>query len=481
MAGGVEPQHSKGEIMWHRYRLVALTYFTRKLMLLLLGFYLLMSIPFILMTNGHPDQFARELGMLAPKLFWQTYVGFFLGAHLKQQFANPRAQLTPGFAGPHLVVAMMFIAATVVWAVLPAFGNGSMSLLGMTAFALHLAAMGLRLGCSPEPIGFTVLFATIGLPMTSVGRALTVEIMVGNEPILAIAMISAHVASLVLLLNHLMKLDEDDPDYSKVQGFNAWDLRASTQRSFHRNVALSNNWMMNLIAGSAASRLERATAVPATTPRQRVTLFGLGDNWPSPIWMNLVMIPLMEIVLLQTGGRDSIQTPQAFRGAMLMPMLISLAIVLGPWMQWMQRWARLGYESLRPVSRREWVWENGFAIARSVALNHALTFMVQALIVAVFLPQFLTESVLWEAMIWFTGCQVVVFGICAWLTSYGSLLLMSLVMGGCSMGLIAPWGAPVFQGSWGIPLTACLSLLVSLIGVWISRLAFKRWCLLDLP
>ena len=467
--------------MWQRYRLVALTYGTRKLLWLVLGLYVLISIPFFFIANSRPDQFAREFGMLFPKLFFQAYVAFFFGAHLKQQFANPRARLMPGFAGPHLVVSMLIFVATVVWAVLPAIGVASISLLGFSAITLHLGALALRLGCSPDPIGTAVLFATIGLPMTSVGRALAVEIATGAEPLLAIALISAHVASLVLLLNHLVKLDEDDPDYSKVQAFNVWDLRASTQRNFQRNVSLSNNWMLNLIAGSAAARLERATSAPATTPSQRATLFGLGDNWPSPIWMNQIMIGLMEVVLLLTGGRDSIQTSQGFRTAMFMPMFISLSLVLGQWMPWMQRWARLGYESLRPVSRREWVWENGLAIAKTVALNQALAILMQVLIVAFLLPQFLTDSVLWEALIWFTGCQVLVFGIYAWLTSYGSILLMSGVMGGCSVVLFAPLGISAIQSAWTIPLMVCLSLVVSLIGVWMSRLAFKRWCQMDLP
>lgn len=467
--------------MWNRYGMVAQTYFTRKLLLLFLGFYLLLSIPSFFMANIRTDQFAQEFGMLAPKLFWHAYVCFFFGAHLKQQFANPRARLIPGFAGSHLVVAMLLFVVTVTWSVLPAVGSPNVSVLGFLAIALHLGALALRLGCSPDPIGTAVFFATIGLPMTSVGRALTSEIVTGAEPILAIAMISAHVASLMLLLNHLMRLDEDDPDYSKVQGFNVWDLRASTQRNFQRNVSLSNNWMLNMIAGSATTRLERATSAPATTTSQRVTLFGLGDNWPSPIWMNQIMIGLMEVVLLQMGGRNSIQTSQDFRAALMMPMFISLSLVMGQWVPWMQRWARLGYESLRPVSRREWVWENGIAIAKTVMLNQAFAILMQVLIVALLLPQFLTDPVLWEALIWFTGCQVFVFGICAWITSYGSILLMSGLMGGCSMVLFAPLGTSAIQGSWGIPLMACLSLVLSLIGVWICRLAFKRWCLMDLP
>ncbi len=460
--------------MWERCRLVALTYFTRKLLLLFLGGFGLFTLPFVFIAMSQPDQFSRNVGALFPMIFFSAYIGFFLGAHLKQQFANPRARLLPGFAGPHLVVAMLFCVGLVAWLVLPVWGNSGVSLLGFSAIAIHVAVLGLWLGCSPHPAGFVVFLLTIGLPMTAFGRALVAE------PILALSLISAHVASLVLLLNHLVGMNEDDPDYSKVQSLNAFDLRISTQRNFQRNVSLSGNWMLAALAASATGRLERATAVPATTPRQRAALFGLGDNWPTPFLMNMVVIVLMEVVLLLMGARDSIQTSQSFRTALLMPMVISFALVWGQWMPWMQRWPRLGYESLRPVSRREWAWENGVAIAKTIARNQAVVTLLQVLIVAFLLPNFLTEPSLWTAMIWLLGCQVLLFGVCAWVTSFGSLLMASLLMAPCFAVLVAPFQASQFS-EWGTPLTAVLSLGMALLGLVSCRFAFKRWCQMDLP
>ena len=466
--------------MWERCRLVALTYFTRKLILLVLAVFALITVPLFFVPNNPTGHLSWKVGMLFPKLFFSAYVGFFLGAHLKQQFANPRARLLPGFAGPHLVVATLFIVGVVAWSALPAWGTSGISLVGFSAIAIHVAVLGLWLGCSPHPAGIAALLLTIGLPVTAVGRALVAEIAMGAEPILALSLISAHVASLVLLLNHLVGMNEDDPDYSKVQSLNAFDMRTSTQRNFQRNVSLSGNWMLAALAASATGRLERATSVPATTSRQRAALFGLGDNWPSPFLMNLVVIVLMEVVLLLMGARDSIQTSQRFRTALLMPMVISFALVWGQWMPWMQRWPRLGYESLRPVSRREWVWENGVAIAKIIARNSAVVTLLQVLIVAFLLPNFLTEPSLWEALIWLLGCQVLLFGVCAWVTSFGSLLLASLLISPCFAVLIAPF--PLSQLSeWGIPLTAVLSLGMSLLGFVSCRFAFKRWCQMDLP
>ena len=470
--------------MWQRLRLVALTYFTRKLMLLFLGLYLLMTLPFVFLANSRGDQFSREIAMLLPKLFFEMYVGFLVGAHLKQQFASPRSRLMPGFVGPHLLVATLLFVGVVAWTVLPVWGNPNASSIGLSAIAIHLGMLGLWLGCSPNAAGIMAALLSFILPTTAVGRALVLEIATGAEPILALSLISAHVASLLLLFNHLVWMDEDDPDYSKVQSFDAWDMRAATQRNLQRNVSLSGHWMLAALAASATGRLERATAVPATTSRQRVALFGLGDNWPSSFLMNMIVIVLMEVVLLLVmGGRDSIQSAQKFRSALLMPMIFSLAFVWGQWMPWMQRWPRLGYESLRPVSRHDWVWENGIAIAKTIARNQAVVTLLQVLIVAFVLPKFLTDPSLWEALIWISGCQVLMFGLCTWVASFGSLLLASLLLGPCFVVLIALWVGPptLLQSGWGIPLTIGLSLVVSLIGVAVCRIAFRRWCRIDLP
>ena len=270
--------------MWQRFRLIALTYFTRKLLLLFLACYALITLPFLIIAEHRADQFALQFGMLVPKVMFLGYLAFFVGAHLKQQFANPRARLLPGFVGAHLSVVMVFFAMLVAWAVLPAWGASGMSLLGMAAITLHVGALGLWLGCSPQPIVSVLFIGTVFGPLVSaVGRGLLIEIAAGAEPILALSLISAHVASLVLLMNHLAWLSEDDPDYTKVQALNVWDLRATNQRAFQRNVLANSNWIMSAMMANAGAKLDRAVAVPASTARQRIALFALGDNWPSSL------------------------------------------------------------------------------------------------------------------------------------------------------------------------------------------------------
>ena len=302
--------------MWQRCNQVAIFYLTQKVLLVFLGICRLVSSPVVFFADRWPDQFSLVIGRLFPPQYlgfdsgaYLMMFGIILGAHLKLQFANPRSRLLSGFWGAHLSVAMLLFFAGVAWSALPAFWTPGASVFGYLAISLHLGMLGLWVACRPSRTVTVVVLLSIILPMTAIGRGLVAEIATGAEPLLAITMISAQVALLVLLLNHLRKLDEDAPDDSMAQSFNALDFRASTQRNFQRNVSPSNNWLSNMIEARAATRFERATSAPATTPSQRVKLFGLGDNLSSGVWVAQIVFGLMEVAVLLMAGRPPATRP----------------------------------------------------------------------------------------------------------------------------------------------------------------------------
>ena len=151
-------------------------------------------------------------------------------------------------------------------------------------------------------------------------------------------------------------------------------------------------------------------------------------------------------------------------------------------MMWLLRWPRLGYESLRPVSRHEWVWENGVAIAKSVALNHVAFVLIPLPIVAVLLPDAPSAPTLWRLLIWSTACQVLIFGAFAWLTSYGSTWLMTICAGIAGVTLLLL--TVTFMSAkleLNLPTIIGLSFGTAVLGVIVTRQAIKRWCRMDLP
>ena len=489
--------------MWQRFRLIALTYFTRTFLLLMFAVYALLPLPFLLAAYGliprplspairflvyqETDQFAERFGMLFSTVSWLGFVAFFVGAHLKQQFANPRARLLPGFAGSHLSVVMVLFATLLAWVVLLAWGALGMSLLGCAAIAIHVGALGLWMGCRPSLLVFGLLNVTVlGSVISAVGRGLLMEIATGAEPILAMLLISAHVVSLVVLMNHLTWLSEDDPDYANVLPLNAWDLRATSQRAFQRTMLANDNRSMavlNAMELSAGAVLDRATAVPATTPRQRIALFALGEIYlPAPFSLNQYVIGPATSVLILMGGLYLFPTSMVmdFPSSFVIGFAVFFAWIR--WMIWLLRWPRLGYESLRPVSRHEWVWENGVTIAKSVALNHVATALIPLPIVAVLLPDALSAPTLWRLLIWSTACQVLVFGAFAWLTSYGStwLLMICACIAGVTL-LILTLTFMSAKLELNLPTIIGLSVGTAVLGVIVTRQAMKRWCRMDLP
>ena len=465
--------------MWNRLQAVAMTYFSRKLFWVFAAGYVgLPAMWFSVRERGD----AASLGMSFQALFFGAYLCFILGVHLKQQFANPRAKLLPTFSAPHLLVSIAITSVATSITIWAASRHREAHWLGVMAIAVHVNFMAHRLGSSPTNSAAWVFAASVIGMTTPVGRGFVVEIGMGHEPTLAIAILVSHVCGLLLLMDDMMKLDEDSPSYQIVVNFNAWDMRAPAQRNLIRNMSQRDSGYLRLISWASHRRLDRATSCPATTSAQRVALFDLGDNWPSSIIVNQVAVAGIAILfLVLIGGRSSIRTAHELSLLMRIFLVAIMAFVWGFWFMWVQRWSRLGYESLRPVSRREWVWENGVAIFKNIALNHSIAAVLQLVIVGIVLPEFLHERSVWLVLLWSTGLQVLAFGIFALVSSYGSVILMGMVMGTLSTCLMIPGAFMPGENGLDVGLILGITALGAAVGVVITCIAFRRWCRVDLP
>jgi len=466
--------------MWARLKSVAVTYLTRKLFWLFAMIYGL-ALPGMYLSMAKNSD-ASTLGAGFQSLFIGAYLCFILGAHLKQQFANPRASLLPKFGTPHLVVSIGVMLVVTMITTVRASLHSATNWLEALAVAVHVNFMAHRLGSNPSNPSAWIFVVTVVGMSSSVGRNLVIEIITGHEPTLAIALLVGHACGLLLQLDDMLKLDEDSPGYQVVVNFNAWDMRAPAQRALIRNMSQRDSGYLRLMGWATRKRLERATAGPATTPAQRIALFGLGDNWPSPLFFNQVAVAAIAIFFLWLiGGRNSIRTANELSLLMRIFLIAIMAFVWGVWFMWGQRWSRLGYESLRPVSRPEWVWENGASIAKTVALNHFIAVVLQLVIVGVVLPEFLHDSSLWLVLMFATGVQVLAFGVFAYVSSLGSMLAMGAVMGILSSVLMIPGAFIRGDSELNAGLMFVLTGFAIAIGTALSGIAFRRWCRMDLP
>lgn len=461
----------------NKYRQVAMSYLTRKILLLTAVFSLVLSLGFLCHLMTHPGEVL--VVVLPQMLMGVAFPVFLIGVHLKQQIASPRATLVPGYRRPHLVVAAILTAIPVALVML-GMSQSSWSVSGLLALVLYVCSLSLYLGASPGPLPLLGYILGILFPIIPHFRAVLGEMLMGRQPWLVWSLISAEVASIVLLVDHLLKLKEDDPDYGKVQQFNVWDVRASTVRNQQRTQMAYYEWMLNTLLLPTSWRLDRVTKQPARTLRQRVALLRLGDNWPANPFMTALIIGSVEYFMLHES-RVHLTTERAFRTALSMPLLFSFVLGWAHWGPFLHRWPRLGYESLRPFTRQQWVQESGLAVLRSMSSHLALWLVVQLTLLFCFLREFSTSPVIWEAVAWVVGGQVLVFGASAWMSSFGAgywrlfgmTMVIALVTVPWSLLSVGPAVTPV-------PFGYVLGLAGTVIGFVITGLAYRRWCRVDL-
>lgn len=466
--------------MWNCCQQVLKTYLTRKVFWFFAALYAT-SIPMTISAASGNKEVAKALPVMLQGFFFGAYLCFGLGVHLKQQFANPRAKTMPGFATPHLIVGIGgVVVLSVLSSLMSALSSGS-SPMGFLALILHVNSLALWLGCNPKPLPFSAFLCTVfGFPISAFGRALFVEIAMTREPILVVTIIAMHLFGLMLLTLDLIDLDEDHLDYSKVQPLGMWDMRASTQRNMQRNFSASHGWMAKALSWASTGALNRASAQPAMTTRQRLALIALGDNWPAPIAVNLLVLALICVSPLIWLGRQRVVASDEIQQFIRFIFPMMMCFVWGVWLTWLQRWPRLGYESLRPVSRSEWVWENGLSNARSMAQHHVFAVVIQVLIALAFTSDVAGDPRFWVSLWWATAAQVLAFGIMAWAASYGSMLVAGLATAPVTMVLAIPM-AILQKDGFQIQHMVWASLMLVLLGIGLTRVAYSKWCRMDLP
>lgn len=201
------------------------------------------------------------------------------------------------------------------------------------------------------------------------------DMILGRESLLAWSLFSAEAAAVVLLFHHLATLTEDDPDYGKVAAMNPWDLRSATVRKQHRAAMLKPGRFKEALYASASRQLDRMTQTFAKTFWQRVALNRMSEDWPTNWWFAVALIACVELFVVKQALAQ-ILTEQEFRQATMIPLMVSTWLSLGIWFSAYRRWGRLGYESLRPATRRQWILENAAAMLMKIGQIQVLWLLI---------------------------------------------------------------------------------------------------------
>ncbi len=468
----------------NRYVQVLNTYLTRRLLMaVMLGTLVICLIQILawwFVGNAGAVDRTQAMFMFG---FFLAFPAMFIGAHVKQQLATHEASLVPGYRVPHLVVAALTFLVPLLFAFLTAPLVGG-SFVGYAALQL-LVCLALFHVSADASRWAGLCVAAIYLPAIIPQMRTAIEqVLAGELPGLASCLLSAEAAVAVLLFHRLANLTEDDPSYGNVMPMNVWDMRASEVRRRNRAQLQKSRKVMLSLIEAESRRLDRLTAEPARTRSQRVALLQMAGDWPINLMSVFVMILLMESLPLlapRLGYRTHLITSsENFAVALAWPMMLSLGTAWILWLPQSQRWSRLGYESLRPSTRKEWILENGVAMIRKTLAMQVVWLPVQVVLLFAFLPTFATSPAIANGLIYLTGVHVAIFGAGAWISSFGSMfwkVVGFFIFCGAlqpSWLAISSWSLTY---SWQIPLFAAI---IAGVGVGLTFIGYRRWCRIDL-
>ncbi len=457
---------------------VLVTYATRRLLMLIL---LLITVSGVVMiwaaASGNRDSGSSDMRPLLTLLFPIAMLNLYLGAFLKQQIVTHRAALVPGYRTSHLIAAALVVLFPLTVFTVTAAVN-SLPLPGIVGMMAIAAVAGLNGSNGSRLViwlGYGFLMATFLVPHL---RAAIFEMLNGQQPGMAWSLISAAMAGTALLFHRLATLTEEDPEFGKVMPMDPWDLRAAASRTRNRNRLQHQARSKNFLTAPASRRLDRITTRPATTLWQRVALLRLADDTPVNLgWFVFVMGMAIVIMSLPLSSHNGFQQVFVF----LLSIVTAVACI-APLGATVSRRSRLGYESLRPQTRRQWVIENGLSIIINGMIVH-LSIIAFSLIVAILLlGKALSPQLVVFGLPLVLSRQILIFGLWFWVASFRSTVMHAI--GAIGLILILTPSSITFPYPsldwWTIQSLLILSAIVSIIGLALGWMAFRRWCRIDL-
>ncbi len=295
--------------------------------------------------------------------FSATYTALavcFLALHVRRQFTNDAAQLVPGYATPHLVIAVLI--SSLLWLIVPtaAILSGDWPP-GSLAFHAGAAILMAAVACWPRAIVLLVAVPAMLVWTNSFlppgDKPVMTQLLDGQRPVLANVLVGT--ALLAQLVAGLMLLRMPRQGVTTNDEFTL-DSKASAQ-----DVNRLNRWFLSG-RDAAAERLLEAR------------LFASIQRWRVPVATSFAQLSIPAFTVLVAAGIGlAFGKWQGWSAAATaITCAVLLFVPLGPWHA---RRHAMSQEILLPVTRPRYFRE----IILSMALDMALWMTVASVLIAV--------------------------------------------------------------------------------------------------
>lgn len=346
---------------------VVLTYVTHYwIMAGIAAWFILVLAPQLILAASRDTNWTKAGPLVSMMVgFPLLFAPLLIAPQAKAQFGHPRAALTPGFAGPHLILLTAIL--TLLTLIIPwiAAVAANCSPLGMIALALTILAPTLLAAHHNRMLGMVIGLGAFYSTMTSWGAKWWLNPEVGYELVHAVIVV-AGIAIIGAWLYRLAHLREEMDDY---QSFTMWpqSRKAGAEVSEQRRAVAANLRRQPLMAWLTDERLKQIGGFHGhrLLPLARLLKFGFQQQaFVQGLWMAVWFGGITLFLGKFTSYNSAMFGPSTFYllAAMMFP-----GMFCGEWLA--HRRPRIAAEMLLPLSRSQYV--DGLLTA---AIQNAVTF-----------------------------------------------------------------------------------------------------------
>src|SRR5262249_34339453 len=190
------------------------------------------------------------------------------------------------------------------------------------------------------------------------------------------------------------------------------------------------------------------------------------------ILITLILIPPMVFIPPFVGAELPARDAVLIFSAQVMTNPVNI------WLFWFMRRHRLGYESLRPRTRQEFVRELGLALLWDIIQCWLGGVLFMGIAAAIWAPELLqVKNII--LFIFCTGVgQLCAYAMGIWPLKRGMVASISCTL--CAFMAIAMWMILTMDGSIGVEGNVAIASVLAAASVATIPLAYRRWCLADL-
>lgn len=454
------------------------------------------------------EELARNQGgILGGVLSRKSYLAMFayfnacvLGVLLRDNIAQPWASLLPHYRKKHLLVTTLI---ALIFLGLPMFsmefvGTSDIALSSVAVIFMSCLAAGLWTLHHPAlgVLAFPFLFFAMADSAASPGLA---AFLAGARPSVSAALVLLSLIGLWAFAWRLLAWNEEKFEYAvarmwgdllrgrggQTSGglFNAKSVEGSltalppNERAAMQNVDQAKSPFFNL------RQVDELTGYNERNLWQRSLLWRHGTG---PMRTSASVGYLMVITLIMIAPMVFVPSlVGAVNPARDVVVIMSVQVMTNPvtlWLPWLMRLPRLGYESVRPRTRREFVRELGLAFLWDVVQCWVGGVLLMGIAAAIWAPELLQVNKIFPFICCTAVGQLCAYGMMAvWLVKLVKRgLLASVACAFCPFLAMASWILfVVMNNSIGFEVNIVIASVLAVASMALIALAHRRWCRAD--